>query len=54
LLVAGTAADVAGGAPAGEIYAKVTSAADGDTQRARLRFTSVSPELKRWVQQLAP
>ena len=54
LLVAGTGADVPGGAPAGEIYAKVTAAADGGTQRARLRFTSVSPELKRWVQQLTP
>jgi adenylate cyclase len=38
------------GNPEGEVYAKVTAANAGE---ARIRFTSVSPELKAWVQQTA-
>jgi class 3 adenylate cyclase len=44
---------VAGANPGGEIYAKVigpTAAASGQT---RIRFTSLSPELKGWVRQAA-
>jgi class 3 adenylate cyclase len=37
------------GNPEGEVYAKVT-AAGGVPGEARIRFTSVSPELKAWVQ----
>ena len=50
VLVPGTAE----GAPAGEIYAKVTRAGDGGAQPARLRFTSISPELRGWLQQQQP
>jgi class 3 adenylate cyclase len=42
---------VAGTNPGGEIYAKVMRAAAGTTAQARIRFTSVSPDLKVWVQQ---
>ena len=43
----------AGGNPGGEIYAKVTGSLPGEPPRTRIRFTSVSPELKVWVQQTA-
>ena len=43
-----------GGHPAGEIYAKVLRAADGTSTHTHVRFTSVSPEMKAWAQQLAP
>ena len=46
-------APVAGANPGGEIYAKVISDAAGAARRTRIRFTSVSPELKVWVQQIA-
>ncbi|MBC8003583.1 MAG: hypothetical protein H7X97_13440, partial [Opitutaceae bacterium] len=36
--------------PGGEIYAKVISAAAGASGQTRIRFTSVSPELKVWMQ----
>jgi len=39
--------------PAGEIYAKVIGWAAGGSTQTRVRFTSVSPELKTWVQKLA-
>ncbi len=49
---------VAGRAPGGEIYAKVIGAAATSPSVTRIRFTSVSPELKVWMQnaiaQLAP
>lgn len=40
------------GAPVGEIYAKVLAGSTGENHRLRIRFTSVSPELKTWLQQL--
>ena len=43
-----------GGGPSGEIYAKVTRPGAGDTQPARVRFTSISPELRSWLQQQLP
>ena len=46
-------APVAGANPGGEIYAKVIGDAAGAARRTRIRFTSVSPELKVWVQQIA-
>lgn len=42
---------VAGANPGGEIYAKVIGAVAGASGQTRIRFTSVSPELKAWVQQ---
>jgi adenylate cyclase len=42
-----------GGNPGGEIYAKVMGAAAGDAEHARIRFTSVSPQLKVWLQETA-
>jgi len=42
-----------GGNPGGEIYAKVIGAAPDSTGRTRIRFTSVSPQLKIWVLQEA-
>jgi hypothetical protein len=42
---------VAGANPSGEIYAKVIGAVDGASGQTRIRFTSLSPELKVWVQQ---
>ena len=50
LLVPGTAE----GAPAGEIYAKVTRAGDGGAQPSRLRFTSISPDLRDWLHHQLP
>ena len=44
---------VAGANPGGEIYAKVIGAVAGASGQTRIRFTSVSPELKVWVQQTA-
>lgn len=44
---------VAGAHPGGEIYAKVIGAIKGAPNQTRIRFTSVSPELKSWVQQTA-
>lgn len=35
----------------GEIYAKVTRAGAGETQPARVRFTSMSPEFRGWLRQ---
>jgi len=39
--------------PGGEIYAKVIGAVSGASGQTRIRFTSLSPELKAWVQQTA-
>jgi adenylate cyclase len=44
---------VAGANPGGEIYAKVIGSVAGASGQTRLRFTSLSPELKAWVQQTA-
>jgi len=44
---------VEGASPGGEIYAKVIGAAAGLAGQTRIRFTSVSPELKVWVRQAA-
>ena len=44
---------VAGANPGGEIYAKVIGAVAGASGQTRIRFTSLSPELKAWVQQAA-
>ncbi len=44
---------VAGANPGGEIYAKVIGPVTGDSAQTRIRFTSVSPELKAWLQQTA-
>jgi class 3 adenylate cyclase len=43
---------VAGTSPGGEIYAKVMSPMAGASPGTRIRFTSVSPELKLWVKQM--
>ena len=39
--------------PGGEIYAKVIGDASGASRQTRIRFTSVSPELKVWLQHVA-
>jgi adenylate cyclase len=39
--------------PGGEIYAKVVGASPTGSGQTRIRFTSVSPELKLWVRQVA-
>jgi class 3 adenylate cyclase len=44
---------VAGANPGGEIYAKVIGAVAGASGQTRIRFTSLSPELKVWVHQTA-
>jgi adenylate cyclase len=44
-------APLTGGGPGGEIYAKVIGQAATDTAETRIRFTSVSPELKTWIEQ---
>jgi adenylate cyclase len=44
---------VAGANPGGEIYAKVIGASSGTSVQTRIRFTSVSPELKVWIQKVA-
>jgi adenylate cyclase len=46
-------APVAGQNPGGEIYAKVMGVVADASTRTRIRFTSVSPDLKVWVQQMA-
>ncbi len=38
--------------PGGEIYAKVIGAVASTSRQTRIRFTSVSPELKVWIQQI--
>jgi adenylate cyclase len=42
-----------GGSPTGEIYAKVVESSAGPPGRVRIRFTSVTPELKAWVRTMA-
>jgi adenylate cyclase len=44
---------LAGANPGGEIYAKVIGTVAGASSQTRIRFTSLSPELKVWVQQTA-
>ena len=44
---------VAGANPGGDIYAKVIGAVVGASGQTRIRFTSVTPELKEWIQQTA-
>jgi adenylate cyclase len=39
-----------GACPGGEIYAKVLASPAAEPMRLRLRFTSVSPDLKTWLQ----
>jgi adenylate cyclase len=46
-------AAVAGANPGGEIYAKVMGSAAGDARHTRIRFTSVSPQLKVWLRETA-
>jgi adenylate cyclase len=43
----------AGANPGGEIYAKVIGPVAGASGQTRIHFTSVTPELKSWVQQTA-
>ena len=42
-------AAVPGANPGGEIYAKVIGDIAGGTRQTRIRFTSISPELKQWI-----
>jgi adenylate cyclase len=42
---------MAGANPGGEIYAKVTDPGADVSRQSRIRFTSVSPEIKNWLQQ---
>jgi len=44
---------VAGTNPGGEVYAKVIGPAAAASGQTRIRFTSVSPDLKVWMQQTA-
>ena len=44
---------VAGSNPGGEIYAKVIGDVAGAFRQIRIRFTSVSPPLKAWLQKVA-
>jgi len=44
---------VAGTNPGGEIYAKVVGPVTGASRQTRIRFTSLSPDLKVWVQKMA-
>jgi adenylate cyclase len=44
---------LAGTSPSGEIYAKVLGELEGSSSQTRVRFTSVSPGLKSWLQQAA-
>jgi len=44
---------VAGANPGGEIYGKVIGATAATSRQTRIRFTSVSPELKVWLLQTA-
>jgi class 3 adenylate cyclase/CheY-like chemotaxis protein len=43
---------VPGANPKGEIYAKVVAEPTGASRQTRIRFTSVSPELKVWLRQI--
>jgi adenylate cyclase len=43
---------VEGATPGGEIYAKVLARSRGASAQTRIRFTSVSPELKQWTRRL--
>lgn len=43
----------AGANPGGVIYAKVVGAAPTGSRQTRIRFTSISPELKVWLRQVA-
>ena len=43
---------VDGANPGGEIYGKVIGPANGPAAQTRVRFTSVSPDLKSWTQQI--
>jgi class 3 adenylate cyclase len=43
---------LAGANPRGEIYAKVVGETVGASRQTRIRFTSVSPDLKVWVRQM--
>ncbi|MBC8003637.1 MAG: response regulator [Opitutaceae bacterium] len=45
---------LAGANPGGEIYAKVIGLTAPGSKQTRIRFTSVSPELKTWMQQAVP
>ena len=40
--------------PAGEIYGKITGGENGNARENRVRFTSVSPELRSWLSTFAP
>jgi adenylate cyclase len=42
---------VPGANPGGEIYAKVIGAVEGAAGQTRIRFTSLSPDLKSWVRE---
>ena len=42
-----------GANPGGEIYAKVIGTVTGAAAQTRIRFASVTPELKGWVRQTA-
>ena len=42
---------MAGANPGGEIYAKVTEPGADVSRQSRIRFTSVSPDIKNWLQQ---
>jgi len=41
------------GNPSGEIYGKVVESVDGAPSRVKIRFSSVTPELKTWVRALS-
>ena len=46
-------AAVEGANPGGEIYAKVVGAVSGASGQSRIRFTSITPDLKAWLQRTA-
>jgi adenylate cyclase len=52
LLLSGAA--VGSPTEAEELYAKVTRGGDGDERPSRLRFTSMSPDVRRWLQAQQP
>ncbi len=49
-----TVAASAAANPDGEIYGKITGDQNGNARENRVRFTSVSPELKTWLTDFAP
>ncbi len=49
-----TVTATATGNPDGELYAKVTGVSQAAPREVRLRFTSISPELKLWLGKLPP